>query len=92
MNNMAYIKENDYQNSDTAINKDNINDINSQENKNEKLLFLYYLLNKISFGKKYKYLKIYEDFRIKIISVENLIKTYLIMNNLLKINDIKDNT
>ena len=51
----------------------------------------YFILNKISFGKKYKYLKIYEDFRKKIISVENLIKNYLIINNLLKINDIKEN-
>ena len=91
INNMAYIKENDYQNSDTAINKDN-NNVNIQENKNEKILFSYFILNKISFGKKYKYLKIYEDFRKKIISVENLIKNYLIINNLLKINDIKENT
>ena len=46
----------------------------------------YFLLYKITFGKKYKNLEIYENFYKKIISVENLIENYLTMNKLIDMN------
>ena len=46
----------------------------------------YFLLYKITFGKKYKNLRIYENFYKKIISVENLIENYLTMNKLIDMN------
>ena len=45
--------------------------------------FLDYFIHKITFGKKHDNIKIYENFRKKIISVENLMQIYLKMNNLL---------
>ena len=43
---------------------------------------------KLTCGKKNKYFKEYEDFRVKIISEENIIKNHLNVLNLLKINEI----
>jgi len=38
--------------------------------------FLDYFIYKVTFGKKYDNIKIYENFRKKIISVENLMQIY----------------
>ena len=46
--------------------------------------FCDYFIYKITCGKKNSNLGIYEDFRKKIISVENLMQNYLKINNLLK--------
>ena len=67
--------------SDNNINNKPIN------NKNEKIRFFNYFIYKLSFGKKYNNLKVYEDFREKIISVENLIKNHLHINKLLNVYD-----
>ena len=56
------------------------------EKKNDERTFCLkeYLISAITFGKKYDYMELYENFRKKIISVENLMQNYLKMNNLLK--------
>ena len=56
------------------------------EKKNDERAFCLkeYLISTITFGKKYDYIELYENFRKKIISVENLMQNYLKMNNLLK--------
>ena len=57
-----------------------------EEKEKSKDVFEYcdFFLYKITCGKKKKELEIYEDLMKKIISVENLMHTYLKMNNLLK--------
>ena len=54
----------------------------------KKFNFWYYRWYKLTCGKHNKYFKEYEDFRIKIISEENIIKNHLNVLNLLKINKI----
>ena len=56
-------------------------------NQKEELTFLKFLIYKISCGKKNYYLQYYENFREKIISVENLIQNSIKINNLLKLKD-----
>ena len=76
------------------INKDkdgnngkNVNNIKYDYNKQkEKLVFWKFLIYKCSCGKKNYYLKFYESFRKKIISVENLIQNNIKINDLLKLN------
>jgi len=51
--------------------------------------FLSYLYFKFTCGKNNKYYKIYEHFRIKIISEEHLIKNHLNIYNLLKVTESK---
>ena len=85
VNNLTFINEKSYKCEDTNIieNKEtvgNIFNINSS-NKNEKISFCNFFIYKISLGKIYKSFNLYEQFRIKIISVENLMKTYLIYYN-----------
>ena len=69
------------------INKenDNFNFID----KKEKINFCKYFINKITFGKSYKNIQAYQNFRIRFLSIENLLKCYLNINNLTKINKIK---
>ncbi len=47
--------------------------------------FCDYISFKITCSKKNKHLGIFEDFRKKVISVENLMQNYLKINNLLKL-------
>ena len=56
-------------------------------NQKEKITFWKFLIYKCSCGKKNYYLKYYENFREKIISVENLIENNKKINNLLKLKD-----
>ena len=72
-------------------NKDNEIDINNQINNNiEKISFKKFFFYKISLGKKYNNLKLYEEFRENIISVENLIKNHLDVNSLIKCRNNKN--
>ena len=71
------------------IDKNNIfrkNDINTNFN------FWYFFLYKLSFEKKNLFFKLYQDFRIKIISEEHLIKNHLNIYNLLRVNKRKINS
>ena len=54
------------------------------ESKNEPICFKNYLIYKLTLGKKDNNIMIYENFREKIISVENLIQNNLNISNLLK--------
>jgi len=54
----------------------------------KKFSFWNYRMYKLPCGKMYSYFKEYEDFRIKIISEENIIKNYLNICNLLKLNGV----
>ena len=58
--------------------------IKNNKNKNDGINFWELIIYKLSFGKKYNSLKNYEDFRAKIISVENILEHHLKINNLLK--------
>ena len=62
----------------------NCNKGNKYINKEEKIIFWKFLIHKFSCGKKNPHLKLYEDFREKIISVENLIQINLNAHNILK--------
>ena len=94
INNLTYIKQKKNKNEDSKIiNKKQKNNLEeSLQNKNDKIhFFMIYLFNLISCGKFHNNIKIYEDFRIKIISVENLLKIYSNVNNLMKATDKKNN-
>ena len=54
----------------------------------KKFNFWYYRSYKLPCSKKYRYFKEYEDFRIKIMSEENIIKNHLNIYSLLKLNNI----
>ena len=54
-------------------------------NQKEEIIFWKFLIYKISCGKKNYYLQYYENFREKIISVENLIQNSIKIHNLLKL-------
>ena len=54
--------------------------------------FWYFFLFKLSFEKKNLFFKVYQDFRIKIISEEHLIRNHLNIYNLLKVNERKMKT
>ena len=90
INDATYFEEKNYkcEYSDIITNKEkeNIEDNNNKE----KLNFCKYLIYKASLGKAYKNLKAYEDFRMKIISVQNLLESHLYINNLIKIENIKE--
>jgi len=53
----------------------------------EKIIFWKFLIYKCSCGKKYNYLKFYENYRKKIISVESLIQNNIKINDILKLKD-----
>jgi len=84
---------------DTISNKYRSNDTQIVSKEEESKTYYYYLIKKkfnfwsyrwykITCGKKNSYFKEYEDFRIKIISEENIIKNHLNILNLLKVNEI----
>ena len=85
-NDNAYI-ENSYKYQNTQIINKN-NDI-SNLNKNS-FDFWSFRIYKLTCGKKNNYFKLYEDFRIKIISEEHIIKSHINQCNLLKINEINE--
>ena len=62
---------------------ENINKISEQ--KKEKINFSKYLVYKIFCGKKYENIKIYEDFRAKILSEEQLFQNYFNISELKKV-------
>ena len=62
----------------------NKDDINIKRN-----TFFNYICFKLSCGKSKSFFKMYENFRIKIISEEHLIRNHLNIYNLLKINERK---
>ena len=55
----------------------------------KKFNFWYYRSYKLPCRKKYRYFKEYEDFRIKIMSEENIIKNHLNICGLLKLNNLR---
>ena len=69
-------------------NQKKVKNINKNDDKNSnkkyKKNFIEYFLFKISFGKKCNHFKIYNDFIIKIISEEHLVKNHLNIYNLLR--------
>ena len=84
---------------DTISNKYRSNDTQIVSKEEESKTYYYYLIKKkfnfwsyrwykITCGKKNSYFKEYEEFRIKIISEENIIKNHLNILNLLKVNEI----
>ena len=54
--------------------------------------FWYFFLFKLTFEKKHNFFKVYQDFRIKIISEEHLIRNHLNIYNLLRVNERKINS
>ena len=73
-------------NKDENIGK-NVNVRYKYNNQKEKITFWNFLIYKSSCGKKNYYLQFYENFREKIISVENLIQNNIKINDLLKLKD-----
>jgi hypothetical protein len=73
------------------VETNNIENIDKQnkENKVKNKSFFYYFFYKISCGKHMNDLKIYENFRIKIISEEHLIRNHLNIYHLLKVSEKK---
>ena len=65
-----------------------INKVNSKRNSTEKN-FLYFFLNQVTCGKKFKAFNIYKHFRKKIISEEHLIRNHLNVYNLLRYTEKK---
>ena len=81
----------------TNIKNDNIQKIEKKLYRKNALYyknynFWYFFLFKLSFEKKNNFFKVYQDFRIKIISEEHLIRNHLNIFNLLKINERKINS
>ena len=72
---------------DKINNKKNENSGKNNKSK-EKLSFWNFFVYKLSFGKKHNIMRIYEAFREKVISVENLTRNHLNILNLLKFNKI----
>ena len=76
----------------TNFKKDNTNNNNNKGDTIEhkgKLNFCNYIFYKITCKKKNYYFKVYENFRIKIISEEHLIRNHLNIYNLLKVTENK---
>ena len=91
-NDDAYINDiitNKYKNNETQIiSKEDEIMTHYYASVKKKFNFWYYRWYKLTCGKKNKYFKEYEDFRIKIISEENIIKNHLNICNLIKVNNI----
>ena len=79
-------------NNKDANNLNPFNKKNTCNNEKGNIMFWPFLVYKITFGKKNNYLKLYEDFREKIISVENLIQSNFHLMHLLKIVNKKYST
>jgi hypothetical protein len=83
-NNKSYLEENSNKFDDTQIISSS-KDINYVSNRKEKSFdFWSFRLYKITCGKKNNYFKLYEDFRIKIISEEHIINNHIKICNLIK--------
>ena len=65
-----------------------VKEINKNHKKKEELSLWNFFIYKLSFGKKYNNVRMYEAFRETVISVESLIKNHLNIMNLLKFNKI----
>jgi len=88
INNCTFIIENEkYETSEIINNKDSKINFKSNNtiNYKEKIKFWKYLLYKITFGKKNNKIKLFENFRINIISVENNINNYLSISYISKV-------
>ena len=72
-------------NNKDGINGKPFNKKNAYNNEKGNIMFWQFLVHKISFGKKNQHLKLYEDFREKIISVENLVQSNFNLMDLLKL-------
>ena len=73
-------------NKDEYIEK-NFNEKYKYNNQKEKIAFWKFLIYKIFCGKKNNYLRFYENFREKTISVESLIQNNIKINDILKLKD-----
>ena len=78
--------ENNNKEDKNGKNSNKSNEYNNN-NQKEKIIFWKFLIHKFSCGKKNRHLKLYEDFREKIISVENLIQINLNSHNRVKLKD-----
>ena len=88
--NSTEVKYDDANDNSRSIIKDNNKDNKKEEIKQtQNKRFFTYLLFKISFGKRYKSFKKIEDFRMRIISEEHLIKNHLNIYNLVKVAEKK---
>ena len=76
--------ENNNKEDKNGKNSNKSNEYNNN-NQKEKINFWKFLIHKFSCGKKNHHLKLYEDFREKIISVENLIQINLNAHNILNL-------
>ena len=85
-NNNAYIEENALKFDNSKIINNNKGENYDSNRKQKNFDFSSFSLYKITFGKKNNYFKLYEDFRIKVISEEHII------NNHIKIYDLIKNT
>ena len=89
INNFTFIIEDEfkYENSEIYNNKDTNKNFKSNNtiNYNKKIKFWEYLIYKITFGKKNNKIKLFENFRTNIISVENIINNYLSISYISKI-------
>ena len=89
-NNNAYIEENDNKFADTQIisSSKEINYVSSPKQRG--FDFWSFRLYKITCGKKNNYFKLYEEFRIKIISEEHIINNHIKICNLIKNSGINE--
>jgi len=92
--NCSLDKEEKKEKQNNSINKDKDENIGNNlnirykiNNQKEKITFWKFLIYKSSCGKKNYNLKLYENYREKIISVENLIRNNIQINELLKLKD-----
>jgi len=92
INNCTFIIEDEfkYENSEIINNKDSKKNFknNNTINVMEKINFCEYLIYKITLGKKNNKVKLLENFRKNIISVENIINNYLSVNYISKVLNI----
>ena len=80
---------NKYKNNETQIiSKEDEIKIHYNNLFQKKFNFWYYRLYKLTCGKKKNYFKNFEEFRIKIISEENIIKNHLYIFNFIKMSEI----
>ena len=89
--NNTFIKQNipRYELTDIVTKKENDIIENNNVKKTDKFSIFKYLFNQMSCGRVNKEINLYEEFRIKIICVENILKISLNVENLLEIMKIK---
>ena len=90
-NNKSYIEDNSNKFDDTQI-IGSSRDLNyALDRKQKGFDFWSFRLYKLTCGKKNNYFKLYEEFRIKIISEEHIINNHIKICNLIKNSGIKEN-